>query len=358
MERTERQFVSGEITQVYVELTTHCNLNCRTCVRNSIEDFSPCHFTRHFMRRLIPMLKSLPALRRIVLLGFGEALCNPDFAFHMKELRKCGADMVMVSNAHFLDREISAFLASLPVNELWLSWDDDPRTAPHNRRGADAATFIEKAAMIREARSATGTGLPRLGMEIVAMKSNYKALSSIMKFGREAGIDRFILSNIFPYSESMNDEILYTIFEEPGINLVKLMGGKPGSSELRIARQQADVLRSCPFIKAGTVFITAHGDMAPCPELAYTHPAWYFGSRRLHRSCYFGSIKTANLSDSWQSRAFTDFRNKFEYFEFPDCSACSSPDLCWHRTVDNKDCYWNETPCGECLWAKGIVLCP
>jgi len=26
--------------------------------------------------------------------------------------------------------------------------------------------------------------------------------------------------------------------------------------------------------------------------------------------------------------------------------------------MDEEDCYGNRTPCGECLWAKGIIVCP
>lgn len=356
MERTERQDVAEDITQAYVELSTHCNLACRTCVRHSIENFMPRHFSKALMRRLLPMLEKLPRLERIVLLGFGEALCNPDFAHHLTSLRQCGAAMVLVSNSHFISRETAEFLARLPVDELWLSWDDDPEAASRNRRGADAGAYAEKVAMVREARA--GTGRPLLGMEIVAMKSNIGAIPSIVRFGRDSGIGRFIVSNIFPYSESMKGETLCTIFGRPEVSLEKVLKKESRRTDIIIAGQTADVPRMCPFVERGTVFITAEGDIAPCPELAYTHPAWYFGSRRTHRRFVAGNIARGSIESAWTARDFVDFRKKFEYYEFPDCATCVEPDMCWHRTVNVKDCYLNETPCGECLWAKGMVLCP
>lgn len=358
MERTERQDVAPDITQVYVELSTHCNLACRTCVRHSIENFRPRHFSKQLMRRLLPMLEKLPGLERIVLLGFGEAFCNPDFAHHLAALRRCDARIVLVSNAHFINGETAEFIVRLPVDELWLSWDDDPGAASRNRRGADAGAYAEKVALVREARSRTGSPRPLLGMEVVAMKSNRASIPSIVRFGQDAGVERFIVSNVFPYSAEMKDEILYTVFGKPELSLEKLLRKEARKADIVIAGQGADVPRACPFIERGTVFITAEGDIAPCPELAYTHPAWYFSSRRTHRRFIAGNIARGSLESAWNSRDFGDLRKKFEYYEFPDCATCVDPDMCWHRTVNVKDCYWNETPCGECLWAKRIVLCP
>jgi uncharacterized radical SAM superfamily Fe-S cluster-containing enzyme len=51
MARTEKQKVASEISQVYIELSTHCNLACKSCVRHSIEHFTFRHFTKHAMPR-------------------------------------------------------------------------------------------------------------------------------------------------------------------------------------------------------------------------------------------------------------------------------------------------------------------
>ncbi len=358
MTRTERQDVSHEITQVYIEFSTHCNLACKTCVRHSIENFAPRHLTKPMMQRIIPMLQRLPKLTRIVLLGFGEALCNPDFMYHLSLLKKCKAPIVLVSNAHFITEKIADFLIELPIHELWLSWDDDPTGKGRIRQGASSEAFAQKIALLIEARTRHESNLPKLGMEMVALRSNAHALPSIVEFGKKAGIEEFIISNIFPYSEHMKGEILYSVFDSPEIMMHNLFAKHKHTRPIRIANQAADTQRNCPFIERGTSFITSAGNIAPCPELAYTHPAWYFGSKRMHRLLYFGNISKTPLEKIWNTDAFTEFRKKFEYYEFPDCTLCREPDMCWHRTVDTKDCYGNETPCGECLWAKGIVLCP
>jgi len=192
----------------------------------------------------------------------------------------------------------------------------------------------------------------------VAMKSNQSSITSIIGFGREAGMESFIVSNIFPYSASMKDEILYGNGGGTPKSLLPKIGRETRGVDIRVASLEIDAPRSCPFIERGTVFITAEGDIAPCPELAHTHPAWYLGSRRLQERYISGNIVRSSLGEIWNARDFADLRSRFEYFDFPDCSSCHEPDLCWHRTVDGRDCYRNETPCGECLWAKGIVLCP
>jgi len=359
IERSDRQAVSGEITQVYLELSTHCNLSCRTCVRQSIEKFRQRHFTMQMMRRLLPMLKDLHRLERIVLLGFGEALCNPHFQDILKSLRTLETRIVLVSNAFFITEEMADFIVRLPLDEIYVSWDDDIEGIEKTiRRGSSTSRFRKNVERISHNKAMMKSDRPMLGLEIVATKSNYRHLVPIVRYGHAAGVEKFIVSNVFPYTDDMNDEILYTVQENPQVLFPKMLGRVIKKFDVRVARQTADTDRCCPFIEKGTVFITVNGDISPCPELAYSHPAYYFGSKRMHRSFIPGNISRNHIHEIWGSKGFAELRRCFLYFDFPDCTLCRDPDMCWHRTVDEMDCYGNLTPCGECLWAKDIVICP
>jgi Fe-coproporphyrin III synthase len=357
--RNEKQEVSPEITQVYLELSTFCNLSCRTCIRSSIIDLKPSHLPLELVKKIVPMLSRLKNLRRIVLLGFGEALCNPDIKKILICLRKLGAEITLVTNAIYLTEEMSEFLVSLPVNELFVSWDDDILGGPKViRPGAEADIFRNNVEGILSIRNRKKSELPLIGLEIVAARSNYKNIRKTIKYGRGIGIEKFVVTGLYPYSAEMKDEILYAVDGKPRVRLSRLLWRDMKRHDIRAADHRADKNRRCPFIEKGTVFITSDGDIAPCPELAYSHSAYYFGSKRFHRKKRFGGVSGSSIKKIWDSDEFTTFRNKFSYFDFPDCSTCYEPDRCYHRTVDATDCYRNDTPCGECLWAKNIVICP
>jgi len=358
--RLERQHVSGEIEQVYLELSTHCNYSCKTCMRNTIPGFSPRHFGLKAMDRLLPMLKNLPRLKRVVLLGFGEPLCNPHFEILLKRLRSIEGEIVLVTNASLFNNATVPFLSELPVDEIWVSRDDSLNDDTQViRGGADGISFKRNIESLVEIKNKSRR-IKKVGLEIVATRMNLQSLGEILLYAASIDIDECIVTNVFPYSELMKDEILYSIFGQklkPDF-LKKLLPRKARNLSVRFPAMIADRPRRCPFMEKGTVFVTSCGETAPCPELAYTHQAFYFGLKRIHTRQIFGSINSKSISAIWADNAFSSFRDSFRYYEYPDCSTCPDPEKCWHRTVDAKDCYWNSTPCGECLWAKDIVICP
>lgn len=356
--RTEKQDVSPRITQVYLEMSTHCNLSCRSCVRNSIVDFKNSHFSPELMRRVLPMLKKL-RLDRIVLLGFGEALCNPDIKHLLKSLRTLKTKIVLVTNAAFLSEEMSSYLVNLPLDEIYVSWDDDIDGGVNiNRKGIKADLFRMNIEILLKLKNISHDERPRIGMEMVATKSNYHLIPQAIAYGSSVGIDKFIVSNIFPYSKEMGKEILYDIGSKPPVNLKKYLSKEIKNSNVVTANQSVDITRRCPFIEKGTIFITATGEVSPCPELAYTHPAFYFGSDRMHNRFIVGNMINQSIQSVWDNKQFSEFRKNFVHYDYSDCSFCYQPDRCGMRTDESVDCFCNTTPCGECLWAKDIVICP
>jgi radical SAM protein with 4Fe4S-binding SPASM domain len=354
----EKQSVSPSITQVYIELSTHCNLTCMSCIRQSIIGFRKRHFTLRLMRTLAPMLEAVNP-ERIVLLGFGEALCNPHIKEHLAALRALDSRIILVSNASFLTEGMSSYLVSLPLDELYVSWDDDIYgTDTKIRLGARADIFRKNVETLAGKKAASARNLPVIGMQIVATKSNYKFIAGSIEYGRSIGINRVIVSNLYPYTDSMSGETLYGKDSMKRMSLRRLLRTEMKRFPMRVASQEMHAKRNCPFMEKGTVFITADGEIAPCPELAYTHPAFYSGTQRMHNRFILGSIRDDTLENIWNYRAFKELRDTFIYYDFPDCSNCQHPDLCTIRIEKSIDCFDNQSPCGECLWARNIILCP
>ncbi|MCX8123706.1 MAG: SPASM domain-containing protein [Spirochaetes bacterium] len=356
MGRQEKQDVATAIHQVYIELSTACNLSCTTCVRNSIHNFAIAHFKKSLMNKIIPQLQKL-SLQQVVLLGFGEALCHPDIQWHLQKLATLSVPIVLVTNGMLINELLAEIFVALPLEAVYISIDDAAGVDPPNRRGANVSIPLAVISLINEIKNKKQSHKPLVGVETVATTHNVKALTTIIDEAKKCGAQRFIVSNVFPYIEDISDSILYSVDgKHDGLKHIRKIFSKDNSVD--IAGGNASVLRSCPFIEKGTIFITANGDVVPCLELAYTHTAYYFGNPRIHQKYSFGNIAERDITQIWNSYEFVRFRETFKYFEFPDCSLCVEPDMCYHRTVEHKDCYWNTSPCGECLWAKGIVLCP
>ncbi len=356
MYRDDTQKVSEAITQVYLELTTVCNLSCRSCVRFSIDGFKTVHMETALFEKIIAQLRSLDSLKRIVLLGFGEALCHPEISAMLTRLRTLTAEIVLVTNASFLSEELTDLLCRLPLDRVVTSWDDAPAgTGRIIRRGKNLSASAQNLA--RLADTAAKNKRPAVGMQMVAMKSNAKKLEEIIRFGEKTGVDHFLVSNIFPYSEAMKNEILYAPPALRKNSLKYRLKKLRRRLDIEVASTETDRPRKCPFIERGTLFVTVEGEIAPCPELAYTHRAWYYGAPRIHNRQIFGSVKTKSLRTIWMDKSFSSFRESFAYWDLPDCSSCEAQGDCSHR-LSGTDCYWNPVPCGECLWAKNIVICP
>ena len=62
--------------KLYIEVTTSCNLDCRTCIRHTWGDpIAP--MTEDTFQRILSGLGDFPHLERVVFTSFGEPLTHP-----------------------------------------------------------------------------------------------------------------------------------------------------------------------------------------------------------------------------------------------------------------------------------------
>jgi len=76
------------------------------------------------MEHLLDAIDALPTLERIVLLGYGEALCNPHIHDFLARLARTGIPLCLVTNGQLITAGIMDLLVHLPVKEVFVSWDD------------------------------------------------------------------------------------------------------------------------------------------------------------------------------------------------------------------------------------------
>jgi len=117
--------------------------------------------------------------------------------------------------------------------------------------------------------------------------------------------------------------------------------------------------RECVFVKDRSVFVSWNGYVRPCNQLMHSYPCYINGRSKNVSSISFGNVMEQDLMEIWRSKKYAEFRVKVKKFQFPPCGDCTFQDRCDYinREEFRYDCYTNEQPCGDCLWARGILQC-
>jgi MoaA/NifB/PqqE/SkfB family radical SAM enzyme len=216
----------------------------------------------------------------------------------------------------------------------------------------------------------------RIGIEFVAMKSNIHELPDLQEIARKVRASFILVSNVLPYAPELQDEILYertpTSHESQGdprnplwilprmdwsrknLEAVSAVAWGPANlSYLDINLGQRN--NYCPFIGPGSVALSCHGGISPCPPLLHSYTCYIRDWKKSFRRCEYGSLKERSLESIWRQPDYASFRERVRKFEFSPCIDCCG---CEFAEGNETDCHGNPFPvCGHCLWARGVLRC-
>jgi MoaA/NifB/PqqE/SkfB family radical SAM enzyme len=365
------------LTKVYIEPTSDCNLNCKTCVRHSWEEEMGFMELEDY-KKLIRELKDFEGLQKISFWGIGEPLFHPQIAEMIELASELGVKSQMITNGLLLNQEKAAALLEAGLDSLVVSVDGtSPETMADIRSGADLQTVIENVQNFRKLRDKKQKDC-EIGIEYVIMKSNVDELKDLRKLAFKMGASFIFLTNLLPYTDDMSDEILYsfsisrsqpevrtehrpeiylppTDLREDIIRDLAAVGGK--SSSLSTTQVPFNPHRGyCKFVEEGSIAVNWQGEISPCIALMHSYDL-FVRDRQKHINKYsLGNIKEETLTEIWNKEEFRDFRKQVKEFPFSDCTQCSG---CEMSKENKEDCHGNEFPvCGDCLWARGVIQCP
>ncbi|RAK08099.1 MoaA/NifB/PqqE/SkfB family radical SAM enzyme [Halanaerobium saccharolyticum] len=365
------------LTRVYIEPTSDCNLNCKTCVRHSWDEEMGFMEMAAYLK-LIEELKDFKGLDKISFWGIGEPLFHPQIAEMIGLASRLGVKTQIITNGLLLDQEKAEALLEDGLDSLVVSVDGtSPETMADIRSGADLKTVIENVQNFRSLRNKKQKEC-EIGIEYVIMKSNVDELKDLRKLAFRMGASFIFLTNLLPYTEDMTDEILYsfsisrsqpeirtkhrpeiylppTDLREDIIRDLSAVGGK--SSSISTTQVPFNPHRGyCKFIEDGSIAVNWQGEISPCIALMHSYDL-YIREREKHINKFsLGKITEESLLEIWNKEQFKDFRKKVKEFPFSDCTQCSGCEMSKENT---EDCHGNEFPvCGDCLWARGVIQCP
>ncbi len=346
--------------KLYIEATTGCNLQCRTCVRNVWADPIATMKMSTFDRTL-ESLDDLPQLKRVVFTSFGEPLTHPKILEMIARVRQRGLAVTVGSNGILLTPEIAEELVRLGVDRLVVSADGVKPETYAQVRGAALAKVLDNLRGVNEAKQRLNSLLPAVGIEFVVLKSNVAELADLAGLATHLGAARVLVSNVLPYTEGMREEILYG--HEPQQPF--LSGGFPVRLDswvtwgtLELPRMHWGAERRCRFVHDRSIVVGWDGGVSPCYALSHNYSYYAIdGVKKTVTRCLFGNVNDQPLAEIWMSEDYVRFRSEVRLFHFPSCPDCDLRETCDLRQR-NEGCWgWNPS-CADCLWAQDIIRCP
>ncbi len=364
------------LARLYIEPTSRCGLNCRTCVRNTWEeptgDMAPEAF-----ERIASSFGRFPGLESVMFGGIGEPTLHPDILTMIRRVKSAGLRAEMVTNGTRLGGPLLAALYETGLDLLWVSLDGTTeRSFEDIRQGADFGRILES---LRGLRLLNERGPHRvdLGIAFVLMRRNLADLKDLDKLARDVGARRVSVSHVLPYGADMEKEMLClqtltldtftaaagkTEIDLPRLDvnnttkdaLFSLLQGFENLSFMG-HRMSVDA-RHCRFIRDRCAFVRWDGRVSPCAGLLHTYRTYLYGLERTVTAYTVGDVVSGDLFDIWHSEEYSRFREKVRDFDYSPCHACGG---CTMLEKNDEDCYGNTFPvCGGCLWAQGIIQCP
>ena len=366
-----------QLSKIYLEPTTYCNLQCRTCIRNAWEEpIGAMDITVY--RKLLTDLKEFKTLKSIAFWGIGEPLAHPGIIEMVALAHEAGLKTEMITNGHLLNKNMAQGLIQAGLDTLIVSVDGSTQeTFTDIRQGGDLLRVEENIQGLNMLRKKMSRINPDVGVEFVIMKSNIDQLAGLAQKTKSMEANFIILTNLLPCTEDMKDEILYymsaTLHGEDECSkwsqelMLPIMDLRPEYlnpvQELlknmdKAMPKSRDIPNEyfCPFIQTGSVAISWSGDVSPCIALMHSYRCYILGREKFIKRYLVGNITQEKISDIWNKNNYQDFRKRVFHFDFSPCVQCSG---CDYSETNEEDCFGNTHPvCGDCLWARSVLLCP
>jgi MoaA/NifB/PqqE/SkfB family radical SAM enzyme len=326
---------------------------------------------------LIKSLEALPFRPDVFFGGFGEPLLLPNIAEMVARAKAVVGKVELITNGMLLTEQCSRELIEAGLDTLWVSLDGaTPESYADVRLGAALPQILENIRRISIMRHETSRR-PEIGISFVAMRKNIADLPALIRLGPKLGVSRYMVTNVFPYTEEMCKEMLYTKTVDgvdstpspwaPRIDLPRIDLDEASQDAIVQAIRYRQNIRwngvtlgqergRCPFIEKGAISVCWDGAVSPCLALMHHYNTYLHNRPRSVERHIVGRLGEQDLASIWNAPDYVAFRKRVEAFDFSPCTWCGG---CSWSEANKEDCFANEFPtCGGCLWAQGVIQCP
>ncbi|UMZ74194.1 tungsten cofactor oxidoreductase radical SAM maturase [Natranaerofaba carboxydovora] len=345
----------ANVKKLYIELTTECNFDCITCIRNSWDE-APGHMPGKTLSKILKQIDELSELHTVHLGGFGEPSMHPEFLNVLETIKQKNIKAEFITNGNALKEEYANKILEIGVDRIIISVDAPEKESFEKiRLDSDFEQLINRIEYINSLKKQKKSKKPELWIEFVAMKSNYKMLPDLVKMAGKYMIDSIIVTNLLPYTKDMVNEILYDANED---DLDIGSGGGLIYFKSKLPEMKLRTTRYCNFVESNSMVISRYGQVSPCYSFLHQQPEYIYGRKKLNKKHYFGDTNKESLKDIWQKEDYIKYRSNVKDAYFPSCTDCKYLEGCSMTDDNSLDCWGNSPTCADCLWYRGIIICP
>ncbi|HRQ37510.1 MAG TPA: radical SAM protein [Chloroflexota bacterium] len=365
------------LAKVYIEPTNLCNIACRTCIRNNWEEKLG-RMSDETFTRILDSVQQLEMMPAIFFGGLGEPLFHKQTVDWIAQAHAVGARTELITNGTMLTEKRCRALIEAGLDLIWVSIDGaTPESYADVRLGAELPKVIANLSRLRQIRPGGHHPHPEIGIAFVAMARNIHDLPEVLRIGRSVGAKHFSVSNVLPYTEEMQAEMLYThtlrnlaYLDSPWLPKLSLplmdLNEKTQTVFFQALQSGCNVNFAgnslgaandvCNFIAGGAISIGWDGGVSPCWPLMHNHTSYLHGKPHKSRQHVIGNVNEQDLLTIWLDEEYVTYRQKVQSYSFAPCTVCGGCDL---SEENEEDCFGNGFPaCGSCLWAQGVIQCP
>ncbi len=343
------------IERLYLELTNRCNLSCEMCYRRNWKETLG-DMSTEILNTIAAEAEVFPDLKEVILGGIGEPTIADNFK-HAVELFSSHYEVTVTTNGTTLDDPMINFLLSRGVARIALSVDSTDVQTFAAIRHQNVQGILESTRRLAENRD---KGKPEIIWEFLAMKSTLPYLVQTVRQAAQLGVNRIFVSHILPMREESIAEILYhpMLSETERIFKEALFVGLSKGVEVILPKSELKTERPCKFIETQSAVVRWDGQLSPCYRFLHSYPEYVFGRHKQIDAYSFGSLREQSLFEIWTTPEYMSYRYNVLHGEYASCPDCKWVDGCDIVLRTDMDCLGHAPSCGDCLWGRGITVCP
>lgn len=279
-------------TELQIEITNRCNLDCDMCPRNSKKATNgdmPMETFSHIVR-------NLSSIDTIILTGWGEPFLHPHIFDMIKIIKEKHRriKVKLTSNGHLLDENVSKALIAHNVDAITFSVD---RIVESSRSSSGHPVSKKVQDNIKNLSCLRISGIPEIRIQTVLFPGGYQDVLDVISFARAVKADAVNLVRMDTrhgsrYQRLTLKEERKTIVDAARIARtkgVRVVSANLQSLPIRIA---AHFDRIC-LRTMHSAYITFDGKVTPCCDL---------------RQYAVGELAKDDLPKIWNGASFKNFR--------------------------------------------------
>ena len=302
-----------EHLHLQIELTSHCTLRCRTCVRcHFAEQWHDVHLSEQALAATLGVAEQCTSVH---LQGWGESLLRADCADIVGRFKEAGCYVSLSSNGSCMDRQIAEDLIAAGLDSMAFSFAG-AREQQHDAlrgRGSFERTLKSIATFTRHRKNNT----PPLAINYLLCHQNMIDLPAMVRLCAQLDVDMLVATHMVHIcSDEQQALAIYTGNKRYRLtilhaNALALLSGV----HLRLPPLKMNELPSCAKDPLHNIYIAADGAVSPCVNLCppiSPNDATSDETSPLPQRYTVGNLHHASLEEIWNDCDYKNFRLTFQ----------------------------------------------